>query len=74
MHHHLQERYCRDPDILEVMGIAFPWLSISDSFLLIYVIGIEGIAVRIDQLDIIVELYEEDGELDCSGCRRGKNK
>jgi hypothetical protein len=39
-----------------MIRVAFPRLGIANSFLFIGIIGIEGIAVGINELDIVVEL------------------
>lgn len=56
MHHHLEEGDCRYPHILKVIGISFPGLGITDFLLLLGIIRIEGVALGIDQFDIVIEL------------------
>jgi hypothetical protein len=56
MHHHLEEGDGGDPHILKVIGITLPGLSIVDSLLLGGIVGVEGVTVGINQLDVVVEL------------------
>lgn len=56
MHDHLEEGHGRDSYILEMMGIASPWLRLVYLFLLVGIVGVEGISLGIDQLDVVVEL------------------
>jgi hypothetical protein len=56
VHHHLQERHSGDPHILKVVRVGSPGLSIADSLLLLGIIGIESVTLRINKLDIVVEL------------------
>ena len=56
MHDHLQEGDSGNSNVFEVVGINLPRFGIADSLLLIFVIGVESIAMMIDKLDMIVEL------------------
>ena len=56
MHNHLEKSDSRDTDIFEVMWIFLPWSFIVDYFLLTIVVAIEGVALRINQLDSILKL------------------
>ena len=56
MHDHLEECDGRDADILEVVGIGSPWLCVSDGFLLGGIVSVEGIFLRVNELDVVVEL------------------
>lgn len=48
MHDHFEEGDGGDADILEVMRVFLPGFSFADGFLVIGVIGIEGVAVGVD--------------------------
>ena len=57
MHDHLEKGDSRDTDVLEVVRVGFPWLCITDSFLLGRIVSIDGIFLRIDELNTVVELW-----------------
>jgi hypothetical protein len=50
-----------------MIRVAFPRLGIANSFLFIGIIGIEGIAVGINELDIVVELCYRCGSAGVGG-------
>jgi hypothetical protein len=56
VHDHLEEGDGRDADILEMVGVGSPWLCISDGSLFGGIVGVEGIFLRINELDVVVEL------------------
>ena len=56
MHHHLEECDGGDSYILKMVGIGLPWLCIADDFLFRSIVGIERIFLRVDELDVIVQL------------------
>ena len=57
MHDHLEEGDGRDADVFEVVRVDFPWFCITNAFLFGGIVGVKGIFLRIDELDVIVELY-----------------
>ena len=57
MHNHLEKRNCGNSYILEVVDVFPPWFLVSYGLLLCGIVGVEGISLRIDQGDIVVELY-----------------
>ncbi len=59
MHDHFKQSDSRDADIFEVMWIFLPWAFIVNVFLFSIVVGIEGVALRINQFDGIFELWFE---------------
>ena len=59
MHHHLEKGDSGDSDILEVVGVGLPRFSVTDGFLFGGVVGVEGIFLGIDELDVVVELCLE---------------
>lgn len=56
MHDHLEEGDGGDSHVLEVVGVGSPWFGIVDFFLLGRVVGVEGVSLGVDQLDVVVEL------------------
>ena len=56
MHNHLEKSDGRNADIFEVVGVGLPWPCIANGSLFGGVVGVEGILLRINKLDIIVEL------------------
>jgi hypothetical protein len=48
VHHHLKKSNGGDPYILEVVRVGFPGFGIVDSLLFGYIVGVEGVAVRVD--------------------------
>lgn len=57
MHHHLQEGDGGNANIFEVVGIGSPRLCIIDCFLLRNGVVVKGVAVLVDELDAIIELW-----------------
>lgn len=55
MHDHFEEGDGGDADMFEVMGVLFPGAGFSDSFLFGRLIGIESVALRVDELDGVFE-------------------
>jgi hypothetical protein len=45
------------------MRVGFPWLCLSDGLLLGSIVRIEGIAMRVNELNIIVKLCYRRGKL-----------
>lgn len=59
MHDHLEESYSGDSYILEMMGVGSPWLRIIDILLLGGIVGIEGVALGINQLYVVIKLCDK---------------
>ena len=57
MHNHFEESHSRNANVLEMMWIFFPWSVIINLFLLSSFIAVEGVALRVNDLDSIFELY-----------------
>jgi hypothetical protein len=56
MHDHLQQSYGRDSNILEMLGVGFPWLGRRDALLLVRIVGVKCITMGINKLDIVIKL------------------
>ena len=57
MHDHLDQGDGRNADIFEVIWVGAPWFRVVDLLDLCGVQGVESIAVGIDELDSIFDLY-----------------
>jgi hypothetical protein len=56
VHDHLEEGDGGDSDVFEVVRVGLPGFGFLNCFLLGGVVCVEGVAVRVDEFDIIVEL------------------
>jgi hypothetical protein len=56
VHDHFEKGDCADANIFEVVGVGSPGFGFINGFLLLGIVGIESIAVGVDELDVIVEL------------------
>lgn len=45
------------------MWIRLPWLGVIDSLLFAGIVGVEGITVGVNQLDVVVELCYQGGSV-----------
>jgi hypothetical protein len=58
MHDHLQKSYGGYSDIFKVMRIGFPGFRRVDGLLLIGIVGIKGISMWINKLDIVIKFWD----------------
>lgn len=57
MHDHFEQSDGRDPDMFEVMRVLLPWSSIVNRLLCFSIVRIKSVAVRVDELNGIFQLY-----------------
>lgn len=58
MHDHFEQGDGGDADILEVAGVAAPGSGVVDDFLVDLGVVVESVAVRVDELDGVLELWK----------------
>jgi len=56
VHDHLEEGHGGDADVLEIFRVATPWSGIIDGFLIGFRVVVESVAMRVDELDGVLEL------------------
>ena len=57
MHDHLKEGHSRNANVFEMMWIFLPWSVITNFFLFSNFVVVEGVALRVNNSDSILELY-----------------
>lgn len=56
MHDHFQQGDGGDADVFEVVRVFAPGGVVGDGFLFVGVVGVEGVAVGVDEFDGVFEL------------------
>ena len=58
MHDHFEESHSRNANIFKMMWIFLPGSVVINLFLLSNFVAVKGVALRVNDLDSIFELYE----------------